>query len=66
MSDRSIRELSICSKYRGFSSKPVPELRVVGEWFRQLGFDIGDKVTITTRERLLIIQPVQKGDGSTD
>ena len=50
------RKLRICGKFR--SNKEVPELRLVGNWFRELGFDIGDKVSITTREKLLIIQPI--------
>jgi uncharacterized membrane protein (UPF0127 family) len=53
------RQLRICSKYRPKSRKPVPELRLVGDWFRQSGFDIGDRVQITTREKLLIIQPIE-------
>lgn len=54
------RKLRICSKYRGSSSKEVPELRLVGNWFEELGFGIGDRVSITTREKLLIIQPIEE------
>ena len=52
------RKLRICGKYR--SNKEVPELRLVGNWFEALGFGIGDQVSITTREKLLIIQPIKE------
>ena len=59
------RRLRICGKYRGSSNKEVPELRLIGNWFEQLGFGIGDSVSITTREKLLIIQPIEEsGDGN--
>jgi len=58
------RRLRICGKYRGSSSKEVPELRLVGNWFEELGFGIGARVSITTREKLLIIQPIQE-DGNS-
>mgnify|MGYP001804283829 CR=1 FL=1 len=54
------RKLRICGKYRGSSDKEVPELRLVGNWFEQLGFGIGDRVSITAREKLLIIQPIKE------
>ena len=57
------RQLRICGKYRGSPSKEVPELRLVGNWFEELGFGIGDRVSITMREKLLIIQPIQE-DGN--
>lgn len=56
------RRLRICGKYR--SNQEVPELRLTGHWFRELGFDIGDRVSITTREKLLIIQPIQEHGNS--
>ena len=60
------RKLRICGKYRGSSSKEVPELRLVGNWFEQLGFGIGDRVSITTREKLLIIQPIEENGNPRD
>ncbi len=49
------RKLRICGKYRGSSDKEVPELRLMGLWMEQLGFNIGDQVNITTRDRLPIL-----------
>ncbi|MBV6644926.1 MAG: SymE family type I addiction module toxin [Cyclobacteriaceae bacterium] len=44
------RKLRICSKYR--YNQEVPELRLTGHWFKELGFGIGDRVSIITREKL--------------
>lgn len=58
------RKLRICGKYR--SNQEVPELRLTGHWFKALGFDIGDRVSITTRERLLIIEPMEVAEPEED
>lgn len=62
MAKQADRKLRICGKYR--SNQEVPELRLTGHWFRELGFDIGDRVSITTREKLLIIQPMKDNGNS--
>ena len=64
MAKQDERELRICSNYRGTTHQEVPALRLTGHWFKQLGFGIGDRVRITTREKLLIIQPI-KDHGNT-
>jgi hypothetical protein len=61
MTEKEERYLRVCSKHRPTDYKAVPELRLTGKWFRELGFDIGDRVNITTREKLIIIQPVKEG-----
>lgn len=40
-------------------NKNVPWLNVSGVWLEELGFNIGDTVRITTREKLLIIEPLE-------
>ena len=47
------RRLRICGKYRGSSSKEVPELRLVGNWFEELGFGIGDRVSNVSNGRII-------------
>ncbi len=60
---KSERQIRICSSYK--TNKAVPELRLVGVWFEKLGFNIGDRVSITAREKLLVIQPLKPGgDGN--
>nr|WP_298869237.1 SymE family type I addiction module toxin [uncultured Allomuricauda sp.] len=41
-------------------NKQVPELRLIGVWMEQLGFNIGERVQITTRDRLLIIELLEE------
>jgi hypothetical protein len=61
MSKHTSRHLRISSKHLA-NYKSVPELRLSGNWFKRLGFDIGTQVRITTRENLLIIEPLVDGD----
>lgn len=44
--------------YKG--EKVVPSLHLAGVWLEQYGFKPGDLVEITTREKLLIIQPIEQ------
>lgn len=37
--------------------KDVPWLNVSGVWLERAGFGIGDRLTITVREKELVIQP---------
>ena len=61
MSKPTSRHLRISSKHLS-TYKTVPDLRLSGNWFKELGFDIGTQVRVTTREQLLIIEPVSNGD----
>ncbi|MGG5578773.1 SymE family type I addiction module toxin [Myroides sp. C15-4] len=38
----------------------VPWLNVSGIWLEALGFHVGDTVRITTRDKLLIIEPIDE------
>ena len=58
MAKQTSRQLKVYSSHRWSDNKTVPELRLTGLWIEQLGFKIGDKVNITTRDRLLIIEPI--------
>ncbi|HBH05153.1 MAG TPA: hypothetical protein DDX92_00945 [Flavobacteriales bacterium] len=53
------RSLKIYSHHRSADNKEVPELRLIGCWMEQLGFKVGDRVNITAREGILIIQSVK-------
>ncbi len=48
------RYLKIQKLYR--AGKEVPTIRLEGTWIADLGFSIGETVTINSRERLLIIE----------
>jgi hypothetical protein len=52
--DKLARYLKIQKLYR--AGKEVPTIRLEGTWIADLGFSIGETVTINSRERLLIIE----------
>lgn len=37
----------------------VPSLKLSGQWLAKLGFEPGMAVKVTTRERLLVIEPAE-------
>lgn len=47
-------------------NKEVPQLRISGAWIEQLGFKVGGTVSITARDRLLIIEPVEVAEAEQD
>lgn len=53
-----VRSLKIQPKFirNKYSEKEVPELKLCGEWLRNLGFHFGERVTITAMPDLLIIR----------
>lgn len=54
------RKLKVYSSFRSGDKKAVPEIRLIGQWIEALGFEIGTPVKITTREQLLIIEPLEE------
>lgn len=55
------RKIKLQPRYRESSGglQIVPWLTVSGVWLQELGFKAGDTVRITTREKLLIIEPLE-------
>jgi toxic protein SymE len=55
------RQVKLQPRYRElvYGQKIVPELKLSGVWLGDLGFKAGDQVRITTREKLLIIEPLK-------
>ena len=60
MAKQTSRQLKIYGLNRSSDNKEVPQLRISGVWIEQLGFKVGDMVSITTRDRLLIIEPLEE------
>jgi toxic protein SymE len=58
---KKTKQIKLQSKHREQSGgqKIVPWLNVSGVWLEELGFKVGDMVSITTREKLLIIEPLE-------
>lgn len=61
MATISNRKIKLQPRYRESSGgmQIVPWLTVSGVWLEELGFKAGDTVRITTREKLLIIEPLE-------
>lgn len=61
--DRKLKlQPEIRSSNYGNQQKTVPSLKLCGLWMAELGFKPGDMVNITTREKLLIIEPVKEAE----
>ncbi len=56
-----VRSLKIQPKTRfnKYSQKDVPEIKLCGNWLENLGFQIEDRVTITSMPNLLIIRTME-------
>ena len=59
MAKQASRQLKVYGLHRSADNKEVPQLRISGIWIEQLGFKVGETVNVTTRDRLLIIEPVE-------
>lgn len=64
MAENTTKQVKLHARTRPCQSrvngnKDVPWLNVSGVWLEELGFNIGDTVRITTREKLLIIEPLE-------
>jgi toxic protein SymE len=44
------------TRFNKYSQKDVPEIKLCGEWLEKLGFVYGQRVSITTMHRLLVIR----------
>ena len=64
MARQDTRQLKIYSQYR--DKGEVPQLRLSGKWMERLGFRVGDQVSITTRDQLLIIESLQVSEPEVD
>ncbi len=55
------RQLKIYPKYQRTSqwkTKFVPEIKLCGEWLKNLGFDHGEHITVRFEDHRLIIEQV--------
>lgn len=66
MAKQKPRQLKVYGLNRSSDNKEVPQLRISGVWIEQLGFKVGDTVSITTRDRLLIIEPIEAAEPEQD
>lgn len=61
MTTTKTKQIKLQPKYQqgAGGDKIVPWLNTSGAWLEELGFKAGDVVRITTREKLLIIEPLE-------
>lgn len=51
------RKLKVYHSFRSSDKKPVPEVRLMGQWLEQSGFKIGEQVQVTIKDQQIIIKP---------
>jgi hypothetical protein len=54
----NIRKLTVSSQYvKNLWKKPTikPKLTISGEWMKKAGFEVGEKVTVSVSQNMLII-----------
>jgi len=66
MAKKASRQLKVYGLHRSSDNKEVPQLRISGVWIEQLGFKVGDTINITTRDKLLIIEPLEVAEPEQD
>ncbi|MDR6844521.1 SymE family type I addiction module toxin [Flavobacterium granuli] len=57
----NIRKLTVSSRFvRALFKKSThkPKLTISGDWMQKAGFEIGEKVTVSVSQNLLIIQKI--------
>lgn len=56
-----VRSLKIQPKRRvnKYSQKDVPEIKLCGDGLKELGFQMGERVVVTSMPSLLIIRPTE-------
>lgn len=61
------RVLTVSGLYAGPSStKPVPAVRIQGQWLKELGFGIGDKVEIYGDREEITIRLLKEKEGQQE
>lgn len=65
MATKNYKQVKVHGRYRSCEqsvtgNRAVPWLNVSGVWLEELGFKVGDQVRITTRDKLLIIEPLDE------
>lgn len=49
--NRNLKVYELC----GYNYKPMPQIRLQGQWLKECGFDIGDSVSVQCKRGKLII-----------
>lgn len=56
MAVKKIRNYKVC-RQSGYQYKSTPAILIRGQWLKELGFDIGDYVSVSCEDGRLVITP---------
>lgn len=54
MADKKTRNIKVC-RQPGYNRKPAPEIKLSGQWLREVGFEIGDPVRVECEDGKLVV-----------
>lgn len=54
MADKKTRNIKVC-RQPGYNRKPAPEIKLSGQWLREVGFDIGSLIKVQCEDGKLVI-----------
>lgn len=60
MKMKEYRNMTV-SEMSGYRYKPTPAIRITGQWLKEVGFNIGDKILVKCENGKLIITPDEAG-----
>lgn len=54
MADKKTRNIKVC-RQPGYNRKPAPEIKLSGQWLKEIGFEIGSLVKVECEDGRLVI-----------
>ena len=54
MADKKTRNIKVC-RQPGYNRKPTPEIKLSGQWLKEVGFEIGSLVKVQCEDGKLVI-----------
>ena len=54
MAKKSVRNMKVCGQ-SGYQYKTIPSIMLKGQWLKELGFEIGDYISVSCENGKLII-----------
>ena len=54
MADKKTRNIKVC-RQPGYDRKPTPEIKLSGQWLKEVGFEIGSLVKVQCEDGRLVV-----------
>ena len=54
MADKKTRNIKVC-RQPGYNRKPAPEIKLSGQWLKEIGFEIGSLIKVQCEDGKLVI-----------